>query len=322
MKRFVRTTLLFALPIVLLAWPLDRFLSHYLSRSHGYAGEFEVMNDIRSGRAACDLAILGSSRAWVHIDPAILQDSLDLTAYNLGVDGLSFQVQHWRYQQFAQYNPPPKYVMLSLESYTLEEDTQLYNPEQFLPYMLFDRTLRQATYTAITFTHWDYFVPLVRYTGRRSAVQSALKAFLLGEDTVTFRKRGYQPMDRSWTTDLQQAMAEHPTLQVRMDSSLVQAFANFIAARKAEGIQVVLVYSPEYIEGQHYITNRAACVARMQQIAREQGVPFLDYSDHPISHDRANFYNASHLNRAGSAGFTRVLAHDLRRMGIIPKRTE
>lgn len=322
MKRFVRTTLLFALPIALLAWPLDRFLSHHLSRSHGYAGEFEVMNDIRSGRAACDMAILGSSRAWVHIDPAILQDSLDLTAYNLGLDGLSFQVQHWRYQQFARYNPPPKYVMLSVEAYSLEPDTQLYNAEQFLPYMLFDRTLWQATQSASTFTCWDHIVPLLRYTGRRSAVRSALKAFLFGEDTVPFRKRGYRPMDRSWTTDLEQAMADRPTLQVRMDSSLVRSFANFIAARKAEGIQVVLVYSPEYIEGQRYITNRAACVARMQRIAQEQAVPFLDYSDHPISHDRANFYNASHLNQFGSASFTRLLAHDLHQLGIVTKHAE
>jgi hypothetical protein len=60
----------------------------------------------------------------------------------------------------------------------------------------------------------------------------------------------------------------------------------------------------------------------MQRIAREQGVPFLDYSDHPISHDRANFYNASHLNRMGSEGFSRVLAHDLGRLGIIRRRAD
>ena len=83
MKKFIYKVFVFVLPVVFLSVPLDYFFSYILKTSHLTSGEYEVWNDIYNSTANCDVAIYGSSRAWVHIDPDILSDTLNVNVYNL-----------------------------------------------------------------------------------------------------------------------------------------------------------------------------------------------------------------------------------------------
>lgn len=65
MKRVIKKIFLFYLPIILLSYPLDKSISNYLKQSNKCYGEYEVWNDIYSGKINADIAIYGSSRAWV-----------------------------------------------------------------------------------------------------------------------------------------------------------------------------------------------------------------------------------------------------------------
>jgi hypothetical protein len=71
MRSFIYKLLLFSLPIVVLLLPLDYFLSSLYRKAHSCEGELEVLNDIYNGKAKCNFAIYGSSRAFVHIDPKV-----------------------------------------------------------------------------------------------------------------------------------------------------------------------------------------------------------------------------------------------------------
>ncbi len=72
MKKFFIKMIYFALPIIILIYPLDYGMSFIYKQSNDYPGEYEVWNDIYNSNASCDIAIYGSSRAWVHIDPKSL----------------------------------------------------------------------------------------------------------------------------------------------------------------------------------------------------------------------------------------------------------
>ena len=50
----------------------DVVISSVLKGASGRAGEMEVWNDIYYNNIDADLAIYGSSRAWVQINPEIL----------------------------------------------------------------------------------------------------------------------------------------------------------------------------------------------------------------------------------------------------------
>ena len=105
MTSFLRKISYFLIPFVLLTWPLDLFLSHNLKKSTKHPAEYEVWNDIYSGQLNADIAIYGSSRAWVHINPEVLSQGLGKTVYNFGLDGQAFEIQYLRHIEYFKHNP-------------------------------------------------------------------------------------------------------------------------------------------------------------------------------------------------------------------------
>ena len=88
MTRFFKNIIWFFLPLLLVSVLLDWYISDQLKKSDYYAhGETYIWNKIVEGEIEDDIYIYGSSRAWVHINPFILQDTLGMTAYNFGIDG-------------------------------------------------------------------------------------------------------------------------------------------------------------------------------------------------------------------------------------------
>src|SRR5690554_156459 len=90
MKKFVRRLLFFIAPPILILLPIDIYLSKGLKNTSLAAAEYEVWNDLFYNNISPEVAIYGSSRAWVHIDPMIIEDSLGLSAYNFGINGHNF----------------------------------------------------------------------------------------------------------------------------------------------------------------------------------------------------------------------------------------
>src|SRR5690606_8473940 len=120
MRLFLYKLALFLLPFLILSYPLDLVLSNYLSQSNGSTGEIEVMKQIYNGTIDSDIAIYGSSRAWVHVNPEILQDSLHQTAYNFGVDAHNFWLQYLRHLEYLKHNRRPSSIIISLDIFSLE----------------------------------------------------------------------------------------------------------------------------------------------------------------------------------------------------------
>ena len=144
----------------------DYFISNNHKKNHKYPGEIEVWNDIYAGNINSEIAIYGSSRAWVHIDPSILEDSLNLKAYNFGIDGHNFWLQYLRHKEYLKYNNAPKIILLSVDVFSLQKRKDLYELNQFLPFMLWNKNIIKFTSSYNGFTYKDYYFPLLRYKGK------------------------------------------------------------------------------------------------------------------------------------------------------------
>jgi hypothetical protein len=312
MKSFLRKIILFASPLVVLAWPLDILLSNLLKKSNAYPGELEVMNAIYQKQAACQLAVYGSSRAWVQIDPDILEDSLQLSAYNFGMDGHNFWLQYFRHRELVKYNGRPQVIVLSVDVFSLEKRKDLYKAEQFLPWLLWNKDIKQFTESYKGFTASDYYVPLVRYAGRTSALNDCIKVLLWGKSMKPYRHKGFAAFDRPWNDDLAKAMRTASNYTVRLDSSSIELMKQFIHECRQYNTALIFICTPQYVAGQEYISNRTEVMNLFRDMASENHIPFLDYSTHEICNHQELFYNSNHLNKKGSAIFTRMLAHDLK----------
>ncbi|MFC7000112.1 hypothetical protein [Rufibacter roseus] len=315
MKRFLKNLSYFLLPVLVLAYPLDIFLSNNLKKSKAYGqDEYSVYNDMYSGNLRAEVVVYGSSRAWTHLNPILLEKGLHRSVYNLGLDGHTFQLQYLRHLEYLKYNPKPRYILYSLDVFTLERLPDLYNVQQFLPYMLYNENIKNFTLPYGHFSFLDYYLPLLRYSGKKWAVLHAVKNAVVPVDQSAGRVKGYRAKDETWNGDFEKAQEKLQYYKAIPDPELTKLFHQFLQNCARQNIEVIFVYSPEYIEGQKFVQNREEILQLYRNMAAQHRLLFLDYSQDKISQEKKFFYNVTHLNKTGSEAFTNTLLQDLKRL--------
>lgn len=310
MKKIVFKVVLFLLPIVVFSYSIDVFLSKNLKKTEYM--EHPVWRAIYDGKVNSKIVIYGSSRAWVHVNPSRIGDSLHTTAYNLGIDGHNFWLQYFRHQQLLKYNAKPKLIIQTLDPMTFQKRDDLYNAEQFLPYMLFNDEIYKATRSYKGFGRLDYKVPLLRYYGQKEAIMRVAGIVVSPQKNIRNRIRGYQGRNEAWNSDFDRAKAKMKSYKILLDQQSVALFESYLDECAKAKIKVILVYTPEYIEGQRFIENRDEVMALYARLGKKHNVPFYDYSTDRISFDKKYFYNALHLNVVGAELFTSELIERLK----------
>jgi adenylate kinase family enzyme len=312
MKNFIFKILVFVLPIILSGYYIDRFISNNLRKSNSHAQkEYQTWNAIIDGKLNADVLIYGSSRAWVHFDPKIIKDSLNHSVYNLGMDGHTFNLQYLRHLLALKNNPKPKLIIHSVDIGTLSKGN-LYNPDQFLPYMLWNKTFYDNMSKYDGYSSFDYKIPLIRYYGKLDAIKTAIKMIAFSKNNKVERVRGYQGQNTSWNNDFDEAKKNMKKYVAVPDILTLNLFDNYLKECKEHNIEVILVYSPYYIEGQKFIENQKQIINIYKNLALKYEFSFIDFTNDEICFDKKYFYNASHMNITGAELFSRKLCGQIK----------
>ena len=318
MKKFIKCFFFFISPVVLLSYFADVFISTNLKESNKFAEkEYSTWNDIIDGKVNSDILIYGNSRAWVQFNSVMMTDSLHLPTYNLGIDGHNFCLQYLRHRMLLKNNSKPKVIIVSIDMFSLQNRKELYNLEQFLPYMLWDSEIKKATSSYKGFVFMDYEIPLVRYYGRTEAIETAIRFYSGHLSNPICRVRGYQGQNKSWNADFDKAKLTMKKYQAKLDSETLFLFEKFISECKKQNIKLIFVYAPEYIEGQIFTKNRNEVISLYTNYSNKYNIPFYDYSTDGISYQKKYFYNTNHLNKTGAEIFTAKLIDTLKQSTII-----
>ncbi|MFK8060001.1 MAG: hypothetical protein AB8B78_07915 [Polaribacter sp.] len=313
MKKFTKNLAYFILPLLLISYPLDILFSNILKENNKFPGEYEVWNDIYESKINCDIAIYGSSRAWVQIDSEIIENTLQKKTYNFGMDGHNFWLQYLRHLEYIKHNKKPNHILLNVDIFTLEKRAELYQQEQFLPYMLWNKNIHSYTNTYKGFNTSDYYIPFLRYIGKNRVIKN-IATQLIGKkgDTAKYRNKGYKGFDKKWDKNVDSILTSKQKYKIKFHLETLNLFEQFLKECIKDNIIVTLVYAPEYIDGQNYTINREEAITYYKKISKKYKVTFLNYSKDNISLRKNLFYNASHLNKIGSKLFSRKLALDLK----------
>ena len=318
MKKFIKHFLLFSLPLLVLSYFLDVFISMNLKKSNSFAQkEFSTWNAIIDGKVNSDILIYGSSRAWVHFNSTMMSDSLQIPTYNLGIDGHNFWLQYLRHKMVLERNTKPKVILVSVDMFSLQKRKDLYNSEQFLPYMLWNRDIKNATSSYEGFVSADYLIPLIRYYGKKKEIETAIRFYSGHLSNPICRVRGYQGRNESWNTDFDKAKLTMKKYEAKLDPETIILFEKFIAECKKQNIKLIFVYAPEYIEGQIFTKNRGEVLSLYTNYSQKYNIPFYDYSNDAISYQKKYFYNTVHMNKTGAELFTAKLIDTLKHSSVI-----
>ena len=269
-------------------------------------------NDIYSNSLQTDVVIMGSSRAWAQINPQILDSILGIDSYNLGIDGGLINWQIIKYDAYRRYNKKPKLIIQNIDHNTIDKSPG-YEREQFFPYF-FDDSLRTAISEYEKFGILEKYLPLYRYIGYNDWLKVEFgikKAWYINKEIIkgyfAFNIRNFDRTELDKLTVLEYAQESHS----------LSIFDNYLAKAYSEGIQVIFVYAPIYIEATEKIQNIEGMYQMYDSIARKYDIPILDYNFDPISYDTTYFYIATHLNKKGAEFFSAKLAHDIDSLGIL-----
>ena len=172
MTKFIKKTIIFILILFFLLFTFEMIVNTGLRKSDDFL--LSEWNDIVNGEINSDIIINGSSRAWVHISPKILEENINLSTYNLGLDGFHFNMQYARFKSFLEYNVKPKVVIQTLDIFSLVNRNGLYKKEQFYPY-LNENHIYEATQDYKGLNWFDYNLPLIKY---RTDPEYLIKGFL------------------------------------------------------------------------------------------------------------------------------------------------
>ena len=308
MKRFILKLTYFSVLIYFIAFLLDLFISHNLKKTNLYQGEIEVWNDIYQSKINSDLLILGSSRAWVQVDPKILSKQTGLTTYNLGMDGHKFDLTYLRYLEYMKFNKKPKYIIMMVDVNFFSRFSKLYNYEQFLPYMLFNLNYYNFFNSYNSFKKIDYLIPLLRYSGKINVIKNAISSIPFKKNKK-YRNLGFKGQQLTW----HEIHSSLKGLKIELDRTKLVMFQSLINQCRKTNTTLILVYPPEHIEGQKMILNRDCIIDFLKNKAKLNRLIYLDYSeDNTFLRDKKLFYNAFHLNNRGAYIFTQKLSKDLK----------
>ena len=256
---------------------------------------------------------MGSSRARAHVDSKIMEDSLHLSTYNLGLDGFSFNMQYCRYELALKKNRNPKLIVQSLDYGTFENQEELYQIEQFTPYIE-DKILTRYSSKYKGFDFWDYHLPLVRYIGKRSQVFYAIKTGMFPALNKNIRYKGFYSNYITWNTDFDIARNKNSHYYQSIDTKLITQFEKYIEDTRHRKIDLIFVFTPVYNEGQKYVSNSGDILLLYKNLSQKFQIPFFDYSNDTMCKNKEYFYNATHLNKKGASLFSEKFAHDLKRL--------
>jgi hypothetical protein len=278
---------------------------------------FASWNDLYNSKINADMLIMGSSRASFHISPKILDSTLSLNSYNLGLSAWHFDMQFSRFKMYLQHNRKPKYIIHNVDVYGFSKRADVADYQQFLPFL--QDTILQKTIRGHKgdFDTYQQNIPLLKYKNDSELIfEGILNYFNFKNlyDTTT-KYKGYQGNDYEWNKDFESFKKRFPKgAKYKFDKEVKQQFEEYLSFCQHENIKVVLVYAPEYFEVQKYYKNKNELIDLCQKSAQKYGCHFLNYSNNSICFDRQYFYNSQHLNRRGAELFSLDLSNKVKKI--------
>lgn len=312
MKKFITRLVLFCAVAMAVPWPLGYVVDSGLRKSHYFY--YAEWNDLFNGKTNSDMLILGTSRTWIAFSPQILDSTLGVNSYNMGIDGTPFDIQYERFKLYLRYNKKkPKYVLQEVGfnvTFAMTNGLPFY--QQFIPYYYDTAVWRLMKSAYPDMNVVDRYFPLYKYNNQIPLVKEGIMSFL-GKGMPARKYKGYQAQDFAWDSSFNMMIKKNPGgITCPVEPRAVALFREYLELCNANDIKVIIVYVPIYYEMERYVKNWDELPTLLNKLSKEYNVPILDYRYKAIDSNINYFYNSSHLKREGAVLFSKMLAEDLK----------
>lgn len=293
--------------IVIIDWVIGKSFDVLEDRIYAKDPQLEPTNymvkDLES-----DIVIVGASTASRHYIPSMIEDSLNMSAYNCGFDGTPFVVQNALLNlMLDRYTP--KVIIWEMEGLEMEEDKEIQFLYYLYPYYDSDARVRVAVDGKDRYQRFRMLSKTYRHNSKILTELNDLFSTELRATQLTLK--GYKPLDDKgdhYPTRIHKAYGN------TLDTNYVTMLENTIVRCKESGMTLVLTTSPRFINDYDEIESTPSYTT-IVQVAQKYSIPHLDFFE-LYSNDSTLFYDNAHLNDNGTRQYMGVFIPALKEIII------
>jgi hypothetical protein len=244
-----------------------------------------------------DILVLGSSRAYHHYVPKIIEDSLHMTCFNAGYDACTIIPMYCRFLKIAERKAPKLviYDIYSNNDLLINQNVDNVN----ILRMYYDNSIISDVYKdIIPEDRLKLLSSLYRYN---SKINSILKSFVV---PTQIANNGYSPFFAEMRRE-PLSIDRHTNM---IDIIKVKYIEKLIKQCQQSDIRLVFTISPWYKD------QDESEYGVLYDLSKKYGVPVISHlKDSIIINDRSLFKDQAHLNDKGARKFTSLLTRDLKK---------
>ena len=271
----------------------------YYRQSSGW--DYETKYSVEDTKA--DVLIFGASRAQQQYFPDVIKDSLGLTCYNVGRDGMPF-FYHYALLQAVLKRHTPKIILLDCEYGAFKEAESSYERlSSLLPFYKTHPEMRSIIELRSPFEKYKLISQTYPYN---SLIFKILSGNLSSGKKKNVTINGYLPLTRSLDEPIKTIDYSE---RYKVDTLKVKMLQSFIDDCQKRDIKLFLVVSPYYmnIKGTDYSDEL------VRKSAVSNHIPYLDYSQKEVFTNNSKLFDDTvHVNITGAKIFSSMLAGDVK----------
>lgn len=299
-----KQVLLGVVAFLIVAFAVDRILGLCLDKAYRTTKYGIYYKDYYSlHESAEDILILGCSRTNHHYIPQIFIDSLGMSCYNCGSDGMGIYYDYAILASRIERKAPPKMVVYE----AMPTDIQISKDEAFSLDAAIDRL-------APDFGHYRCVDSVISMGGWKTNAKMYSRCYRYNSKAVQLIKckfipstevRGYEPLYKTMGDTTKVLHREYNYDEV--DSNKLDYVNRLISICKIHGIDLFFVQSPSLVR------EESLGMDLMMKLALDYSIPFFDYVDDTNFVKPQYFNDWVHLNDQGAQCFSKEIVSRIKK---------
>lgn len=297
MKKIIFNIIILIGIVFILDFAIGRILRYFYFRENS-GFQFHTTYSMDSTKA--DILVFGASRANHHYVPEVFEDSLEMSFYNTGRDGVPSSFFSLAILKSILKRYTPKVIILDYNGSSKEEE-DYDRLSCLLPYYKTHQEIRKIIALKSPFER-------VKLLSEIYPFNSEIFSIVMGNLEINKKRypdsKGYIPLYGKWQNKIDSIISKTYTL----DSNKITSLQNFVKIAKESGAKVFVIYSPIFKE---FNINPEINVCN--KICSFQNIPFWNFSNDSLFLNNKNlFQDPYHLNHEGATIFSKIIVHKMK----------
>lgn len=273
-------------------------------------GSIGKINAVINHDLDVNLSIWGASTALVNFNPLIIRDSLNISAFNMGLNGVNIDQYNGLLKEYLNYTKESNFIIIAIDIYGgLEKREQFYELHNWIQHLdneniydcLYDidcKTMVKAKYIP--------FYPITLYSKHTFPL---FRSALLNNSSSEYQfiNLGFEPNNAL----INSKEIDTTQIIIPINNDVFKKLRNSCFLALSKKIRPIIVITPCRKDGLNKIKNVEKFVTLLQTLEKE-GIVVYNYLNSPISSNPSFFEDNTHLNTKGADIFTEDVINNLK----------